>query len=214
MTNTDAEEERKSENVITEDKNELQQLIPAAVENSQEKLITQIRSSVDEVFTQSILPKLQKYEVEITNLGQRLAVIETNSHGIQNTASIAYDTSDANLKGLQEIKLKVNKLESDLEITTKRLDTYKKHTKELEENNEYLYEQVQDVQNRNMRANLVFHRIPEIINEDASDFDQYTEVKHQVATYISEHLELDKETVLSTIVRAHRSRQKKTCSST
>ena len=60
-----------------------------------------------------------------------------------------------------------------------------------------------------MRANLVFHRIPEIINEDAPDSDQYTKVKHQVATYISEHLELDKETVLNTIVRAHRSRQKK-----
>ena len=116
------------------------------------------------------------------------------------------------MKSISELKQKVATLEINLETTNKNLNTYKDHTKSLETNNQYLFTKIQDIQNRSMRSNLVFHGLPETEEENKgnneNDNNNYDQTKEIVAKYVSQHLGKDFNVVANTIVRAHRSRRK------
>ena len=136
-------------------------------------VITEENKKLKDEIHQTLIKKLSEYDKIIPEIISSIKELKITTNGIANTASNAYDTSDANLKSISELKNRVAELEQSHNTILKQQETCKIKVKELSkevnnlnQENEHLIDKIDDIQNRNMRANLVFNGIAEITNEN------------------------------------------------
>lgn len=182
---------------------QITEMIRKVVKEENSSFRNEINKTIKSTIEASIDEKFAGYDKRITNLEVSLSNLQISSDGIGDTASKAYDTSDANLKNLTSLSTKVAVTENKAISNEKHLETLREKIKQNITHIDELHETIDDLRNRNMRSNLVFKGLPEDENET------YDASKNIIAKYISDHLEKNIDEVKNKIIRAHRSKGRK-----
>ena len=146
---------------------------------------------------------LSALSIKIDEIDKRVSTLETTLTGVQHTASLSYDTSDANLQTIKSLATRVAYLETTSLSISKQLDEAIAREKASKIAVQNLERSVDDQINRNMRGNLIFSGLKELEGNNFTSKDIIVNFIHDTL-YDEEDTDITKASIASTIVRAHR----------